>query len=78
MIDTDTVLDEGMLYFDARLSRTHPTLEVRVADVCREPDDAVLIAGLTRALVETAVRDGRTVAPDRCARGAATGRRRPP
>ena len=57
MIDTDTVLDEGMIYFDARLSRTHPTLEVRVADVCREPDDAVLIAGLSRALVETAVRE---------------------
>ena len=57
MLDTDTVLDEGMLYFDARLSRTHPTVEIRVADVCREPDDAVLIAGLTRALVETAVRE---------------------
>jgi carboxylate-amine ligase len=28
---------------------------VRVADVCREPDDAVLIAALTRALVQTAV-----------------------
>ena len=57
MLDTDTVLDEGMLYFDARLSRTYPTVEIRVADVCREPVDAVLIAGLTRALVETAVRE---------------------
>jgi glutamate---cysteine ligase / carboxylate-amine ligase len=57
MLGTDTVLDEGMLYFDARLSRTHPTVEIRVADVCREPADAVLIAALVRGLVETAVRD---------------------
>jgi glutamate---cysteine ligase / carboxylate-amine ligase len=68
MLGTQTVLDEGMLYFDARLSRHHPTIEIRVADVCREPDDAVLIAALTRALVETAVRDwqaGRPADPTR-------------
>lgn len=55
VLGTGTVLDEGMLYLDARLSRQHPTVEVRVADVCRETDDAVLIAALTRALVQTAV-----------------------
>ena len=59
MLATDTILDDGMLYFDARLSAHQPTLEVRVADVCREPDDAVLMAGLVRALVETAVREWR-------------------
>jgi glutamate---cysteine ligase / carboxylate-amine ligase len=53
-LGTDTLLDEGMVYLDARLSRQHPTVEVRVADVCREPDDAVLVAGLVRALVQTA------------------------
>jgi len=63
LLATDTVLDEGMLYFDARLSRRHPTLEIRVADVCREPDDAVLIAGLTRALVDTAVAEARRASP---------------
>jgi glutamate---cysteine ligase / carboxylate-amine ligase len=63
MLGTDTLLDEGMLYFDARLSRTHPTLEVRVSDVCREPDDAVLIAALVRALVETAVQEWRDDRP---------------
>ncbi len=57
MLGSDTLIDEAMVYFDARLSRVHPTLEVRVADVCREPDDAVLVAALTRALVETAVGD---------------------
>jgi glutamate---cysteine ligase / carboxylate-amine ligase len=53
-LGTDTVLDEGMVYLDARLSRQHPTVEVRVADVCWEPDDAVLVAGLVRGLVQTA------------------------
>lgn len=51
---TDTLLDEGMIYLEARLSRHLPTVEVRVTDVCREPDDAVLVAGLVRALVQTA------------------------
>ena len=51
MMRRRTVLDEGMVYFDARLSRHHPTLEVRVADVCLDVDDAVLLAALTRALV---------------------------
>jgi glutamate---cysteine ligase / carboxylate-amine ligase len=65
VLATDTVLDEGMLYLDARLSRDHPTLEVRVADVCREADDAVLVAGLVRGLVETAARAWRAGAePD--------------
>lgn len=65
MLATGTLLDEGMIYFDARLSRHHPTLEVRIADVCREPDDAVLIAALARGLVETAAREWRAgLAPD--------------
>ncbi|TCO33770.1 carboxylate-amine ligase [Rathayibacter tanaceti] len=51
------LLDEGMLYFDARLSRAHPTVEVRIADVPLHAEDAALIAVLTRALAETAVRD---------------------
>ena len=55
VIGTGTVLDEGMVYLDARLSRKYPTVEVRVADVCRESDDAVLVAALIRALVETAI-----------------------
>ena len=65
MIDTDTVLDRGMVYFDARLSAQHPTLEIRVADVCLDVDDAVLLAALARALVETAVRAWRAGTPRR-------------
>ena len=39
--------------------RSNPTLEVRVADVCLDVDDAVLLAALARALVETAVQEWR-------------------
>ncbi|MFC0457756.1 glutamate--cysteine ligase [Arthrobacter liuii] len=59
LLDTGVMLDEGMLYFDARLSRNHPTVEVRVADVCLRADDAALIAVLVRALVESASREWR-------------------
>lgn len=47
-------LDPAMLYFDARLSASYPTVEIRVADVCLELDDAVLVAVLARALVDRA------------------------
>jgi glutamate---cysteine ligase / carboxylate-amine ligase len=56
MLATDTVLDEAMVYFDARLSRALGTVEIRVADVALEVDDAVLVAVLVRALVATASR----------------------
>lgn len=56
MLATGTVLDEAMVYFDARLSRELGTVEIRVADVALEVDDAVLVAVLARALVATAAR----------------------
>ncbi|XAS67682.1 glutamate--cysteine ligase [Micrococcaceae bacterium Sec5.7] len=49
--------------FDARLSARHPTVEIRVADVCLDARDAVLIAALVRALVETAAREWKTGQP---------------
>jgi carboxylate-amine ligase len=63
MVESKTLLDLGMVYFDARLSREHPTVEVRVADVCLLADDAVLLAALTRGLVETAARSWRAGEP---------------
>lgn len=57
LLDSGVMLDEGMLYFDARLSRNHPTVEVRVADVCLRAEDAALIAVLVRAMVESASRE---------------------
>jgi carboxylate-amine ligase len=56
MVETGTVLDEGMVYFDARLAASYPTVEVRVADVAGEVEEAVVVALLARALVETAAR----------------------
>jgi carboxylate-amine ligase len=53
LIDTGAVIDKAMVYFDARLAEHYPTVEVRVADVCTEIDDALVVAALTRALVET-------------------------
>ncbi|MBG6181356.1 carboxylate-amine ligase [Arthrobacter sp. CAN_A1] len=55
-LNDGVILDEGMIYIDARLARKHPTVEVRVCDVCLYSDDAVLIAALMRALVEEEVR----------------------
>ncbi|MFE5722490.1 glutamate--cysteine ligase [Streptomyces erythrochromogenes] len=56
MIDTGVLRDEGMIYFDARLSAAYPTVEIRVADVCLAASTPVLLAALVRGLVETASR----------------------
>lgn len=50
-------LDPGMLYLDARLAAAYPTVEIRIADVCTDVDDTLLIAALSRGLVETAARE---------------------
>ncbi|MFJ8853789.1 glutamate--cysteine ligase [Streptomyces sp. NPDC102437] len=56
LLDTGVLRDKGMIYFDARLSHRYPTVEIRVADVCLDPADTVLVASLVRGLVETAAR----------------------
>jgi carboxylate-amine ligase len=66
LIDSGAARDPGMLYFDARLAADHPTVEVRVADVCTDPADGVLVAALVRALVERSARswaDGELLVP---------------
>ncbi|EKX62516.1 glutamate--cysteine ligase 2 [Streptomyces ipomoeae] len=60
LLATQIVRDQGMVYFDARLSPRYPTVEIRVADVCLHPDTTVLIASLTRGLVDTAAREWQT------------------
>ncbi|MFI7601076.1 glutamate--cysteine ligase [Actinoplanes sp. NPDC049681] len=60
------MLDEGMLYWYARLSANYPTVEIRMGDVCPSLDDTVLLAALARALVGTVlgeIHDGKR-APD--------------
>jgi glutamate---cysteine ligase / carboxylate-amine ligase len=58
MIDWGAAFDPAMVYFDVRLSEKYPTVEVRVADVCTEIEDAALVAALARALVATAAGEG--------------------
>jgi carboxylate-amine ligase len=63
LIDTGAALDDGMLYFDIRLSASYPTVELRIADVSQDVATAVLIAALARGLVETAVRESKDGMP---------------
>ncbi len=63
VLTTQTMLDPGQLYFDARLSEKWPTVEVRTADVALRIEDAVTLAGLVRGLVENAARDARAGSP---------------
>jgi carboxylate-amine ligase len=59
LLASGVLVDEGMIYFDARLSRNHPTVEVRIADVCMESSHAAVIATIVRALVEKAAQQWR-------------------
>jgi carboxylate-amine ligase len=63
VLATGTVLDSGMVYFDARLSENWPTVEIRTADVALRVEDAVTLAGLVRGLVETAAGEARDGTP---------------
>ncbi|MEU2157675.1 glutamate--cysteine ligase [Streptomyces sp. NPDC019396] len=63
LLETGVLKDQGMIYFDARLSHRYPTVEVRAADVCLDPAAPVMLAALTRALVETAAREWREGKP---------------
>ena len=54
-IRTGAALDARSVYFYARLSPRFPTVEVRIADSCLDVEDSVLLAGLVRGLVITAL-----------------------
>ncbi|WP_336660317.1 carboxylate-amine ligase [Leucobacter sp. USHLN153] len=60
LLATGVLVDDGMVYFDARLSARYPTVEIRVADVCLEAAHSVAIAGIVRALVSTAAHEWRS------------------
>jgi glutamate---cysteine ligase / carboxylate-amine ligase len=66
LVASGAMLDEGMLYWYARLSARYPTVEIRMGDVCPTLDETLLLAALTRALVATILRDVRAgiSAPD--------------
>jgi carboxylate-amine ligase len=57
LVASGAMLDDAMVYWYARPSVRYPTVEVRVGDVCPTVTDAVLVAGLIRALVVTLLDD---------------------
>ena len=50
LVQTGSISDATIIYWDVRPSARFETLEFRVTDVCLTIDEAVLIAGLSRAL----------------------------
>jgi len=54
LVATGSVSDGTKIYWDVRPSARFETLEYRVTDVCLTIDEAVMIAGLVRALTRTA------------------------
>jgi carboxylate-amine ligase len=63
MVRRGAALDAALVNLDVRLSCRYPTVEFRVADVCTDIDDALVVAALARALVTHAV-DSRQAPPD--------------
>jgi carboxylate-amine ligase len=57
LIESGAAVDAAGVYFWARLSPRYPTVEIRIADTCLTVAGAVLLAGLCRAAVMTAVAD---------------------
>jgi carboxylate-amine ligase len=53
LVHTKSVGDATKIYWDVRPSARFETLEFRVTDVCMSVDEAVMIAGLARALART-------------------------
>ncbi len=51
LVETGGVLDAASVYWDVRLPEKLETVEIRVADVPSKVDEAVMLAGLCRALV---------------------------
>ncbi|WP_246060928.1 carboxylate-amine ligase [Nocardioides dongxiaopingii] len=63
LVRSGAARDDAMLYFDARLAASYPTVEIRVADVATDLDDSLLVASLVRALVHTAAAGALPVVP---------------
>ena len=57
LVGTSAAIDERSVYYWARLSPRYPTVEIRIADTLLAVGDAVLVAGLCRALVATCLTD---------------------
>ncbi|MGR8011923.1 carboxylate-amine ligase [Streptomyces hypolithicus] len=63
LLTSGVIQDKGQIYWQARLSDKYPTVEVRCMDVQLRADDAVMFAGIVRALVATAIREEKAGVP---------------
>ncbi|MET9419797.1 glutamate--cysteine ligase [Streptomyces sp. NPDC006540] len=57
LLGSGIISDKGQLYWQVRLSDRFPTVEVRCPDVQLRADEAVMFAGIVRALVVTAIHE---------------------
>ncbi len=53
LVATGGAMEANQIYWDMRLPQKLETVEIRVCDVCGSIDEAVMLAGLCRALVRT-------------------------
>jgi carboxylate-amine ligase len=53
LVASGVVADATKIYWDVRLAQKVETVEIRVMDVCTRVDEAVMTAGISRALVRT-------------------------
>ncbi|MFE9844058.1 carboxylate-amine ligase [Streptomyces goshikiensis] len=63
LVASGVIPDRGQVYWQARLSDRYPTVEVRCSDVQLRADDAVMLAGIVRALVATAIAEEKAGVP---------------
>ncbi len=59
LVTGGAIRDAGQIYWQARLSERYPTIEVRAPDVQMRVEETVMLAGLIRGLVLTALREPR-------------------
>ncbi len=59
LVGTGTVRDATKMYWDVRPSARYPTLEFRITDACTTVDEALMVAGLYRALARTCCDEAR-------------------
>lgn len=63
MLGIGAIIDTGLVTWLARLSENYPTIEVRAADSQLEVKDTLLLAGIIRGLIVTAINDVQTGQP---------------
>ena len=63
LVGTESITDATKIYWDVRPSARFETLEYRVTDVCLTADEAVMTAGLVRALARTCYEEAQSDVP---------------